>query len=160
MEKGKLWKWGTDDDSWKHNIVHFGVPVAKYVDKLVKAWKKYGNIIICVDYDDTIVSHEDWNKEICIDVLNTIKEAKELGAKLILWTCRQYENIETEVMDIEMDYGFYFDEVNPTEPFKERFSNKPYCNIMLDDKCGLDQALYILKLAIEIYGEEKTKQLP
>lgn len=158
MNKGKLWPYGTEDFSWKNNIVHVEVPIAKYVDKLVKAWERYKTLIICVDFDDTLVGHEEWNKDICNEVCETVAKAQTLGAKVILWTCRQADNIIEDVMWLSEIYGIRFDDINPSEPFKERFSNKPYCNIMLDDKCGLEQALQILKFAIEIYESRTTTE--
>lgn len=39
--------------------------------------------------------------------------------------------------------------MNPSKPFKEGFSSKPYYNILLDDKAGLPYSLEILQEAVE-----------
>ena len=132
------------------------VPIGIYINKLVKTWHKHGRIVILVDYDDTLVGHSYINKETCNKVGHEISKAQKLGADVILWTCRLKEEISEQIKNIEEEFDFIFTDVNPTKPFREGYSHKPYCNISLDDKAGLEQSLAILKQATVIYGRELT----
>ena len=121
-----------------------------YILKLYQDWVKYGKIIICVDYDQTILPYQDFEKELCHIVVNTIKEAQQIGARVILFTCRDGEMLEKAKAYCE-SINLHFDDINPTTPFLPNYSHKPYCNVMLDDKAGLLSALYTLQGAITMY---------
>ena len=126
------------------------------VNKLFQAWKEHKEIIICVDFDDTIKANNDISKQIVNDVILTIQDAQKLGAVVILYTCRgtsDYNKIKNYCKQI----NFNFDILNPTIPFKEGYSQKPYCNIMLDDKAGLEQSVLILREAIKYYKIYKNE---
>lgn len=122
----------------------------KYINKLFQAWVKHNNIIIVVDYDDTLVPYDPSNQDICNDVVNTLKECQQYNAYIILYTCRAGERLASAEQTCK-ELGLDIKEVNPTTPFMPEYSNKPYCNIMLDDKAGLEEALKILKGALELY---------
>lgn len=121
-----------------------------YVQKLVSAWVRYGKIIICVDYDQTILPYQGFERKLCKIVVDTIKEAQTIGATVILFTCRDGGLLQ-KAKDHCDKLDLHFDQVNPKEPFQQGYSHKPYCNIMLDDKAGLLSALEILQKAIKIY---------
>lgn len=125
-----------------------------YIDKLFIAWVKYGKIIICVDYDSTILPYIYLEDDLCETIILNIKAAKELGATLILYTCRSGDRLDSALTYCKSK-GLYFDCVNPIIPFKPGYSHKPYCNIMLDDKAGLLSALEILQQAIKRYSTYK-----
>ncbi len=125
------------------------------VRKIVGAWLKHNKLIICVDFDETIFPWYTYQEKVCNLVIDTIKEAESLGAYLILYTCRNGERL-TEAIDYCNKFNIKFDSINPTTPFKEGLSLKPYCNIMLDDKSGLIESLQILQKSIELYREYTT----
>lgn len=79
-----------------------------------------------------------------------MKKAKEIGAHITLFTCRNGSLLE-KAIDYCKKFDLHFDDVNPTKPFKPYFSSKLYYNILLDDKAGLGESLYILSSAIEEY---------
>lgn len=121
-----------------------------YITKLYKDWIKHGKIIICVDYDQTILPYQDFEQELCQMVVNTIKEAQQIGATVILFTCRDGEMLEKAKVYCK-SIDLHFDDINPITPFLPGYSHKPYCNLMLDDKAGLLSALYTLQGAIAMY---------
>lgn len=121
-----------------------------YINKLFNAWVKYGNIRILVDFDDTIKPYNTASKELCDDVINTLLEAQNYGAVVVLWTCRSGPRLLSAIEYCESK-GLKFSEVNPTNPFLPGYSQKAYGNIQLDDKGGLEQALTVLKLALIKY---------
>ena len=121
-----------------------------YVNKLVSSWIKHHRLIIYVDYDQTILGYEPFEYKLCDSVIYTIKEAQHLGAIVVLYTCRDSERLD-KALEYCKNIGLSFDNVNPSKPFKEDFSSKPYYNILLDDKAGLPYSLEILQEAIEKY---------
>lgn len=122
------------------------------IRRLARAWTAHKTIIICVDYDNTILAYNDFEKKICDLVVSTIKRAQDFGIKLILYTCREGSDLVFAVEHCKQ-LGLHFDDINPQKPFQPHMSCKPYCNIMLDDKGGLLSALDILIGAIELYEQ-------
>lgn len=121
-----------------------------YINKLVVAWIKYHKLIIYVDYDQTILPYEPFEYKLCENVVNTLKNARNLGAKVVLYTCRDNDRLN-KALEYCHNIGLEFDDINPTEPFKEGYSQKQYYNILLDDKAGLIYSLEILQGAIIEY---------
>lgn len=121
-----------------------------YILKLVETWKEHGKIIICVDFDNTIFPYYSFEDELCHTIIDTLHEALALGARLILYTCRDGEDLEYAINYCKRK-GLEFEQVNNHIISLPSQSNKPYCNIMLDDKAGLCSALYILQGAIRRY---------
>ena len=72
--------------------------------------------IIAVDFDGTLCTDEwpDIGKPIH-RVLNYVKDQKEIGAKLILWTCRTGANLDAAVRWCDR-MGVIFDAVNENLP--------------------------------------------
>lgn len=94
--------------------------------------------IIAVDFDGTLV--EDKFPNIGAKrshVWEKVKIAKEKGAKVILWTCRDGENLKNAVNYCKSE-GLEFDAVNTNiKETKEMFNNdtrKVYANEYWDDK--------------------------
>lgn len=121
-----------------------------YVEKLYQMWIKHKNIRILVDYDDTIKPYNTASEYLCKVVINTLIEAKKLGATIVLWTCRSGTRLNEALKYCE-SIGLEFTEVNPTTPFLPEQSTKAYGNILLDDKAGLEQALTTLQFTIDKY---------
>lgn len=100
------------------------------------------NMIIAVDFDGTLVEHE-FPKigKPKMKVIKFVKELKDRGCKLILWTCR--EDIESgnylsQAVEFCKQYGLYFDAINDNiQPYKNHlFTNcrKVYADLYIDDK--------------------------
>lgn len=94
--------------------------------------------IIAVDFDGTLC--EDAYPEIGKpkqDIIQVIKQCKEEGCKIILWTCRNREQL-IHAVDWCMEQGLEFDAVNRNIPeVQELFegdTRKVYANLYLDDK--------------------------
>lgn len=121
-----------------------------YVNKLYEAWVKYGNIRILVDFDDTLKPYNTASEDFCEEVITTLLEAQKYDAKIILWTCRSGNRLDSAVKYCK-NKGMNISDVNPSTPFLPGYSQKAYGNIQLDDKGGLEQALTVLKLALIKY---------
>ncbi len=96
--------------------------------------------IIKVDFDGTVV-HEAWPKigdplPLAMEVL---KQLHDHGHHLILWTCREGENL-TAAVEFCKGHGIFFGAVNenhPENPYKDlpdAPSRKPFAHRHLDDK--------------------------
>lgn len=72
--------------------------------------------IIAVDFDGTMCTNE-WPNigKPNYDVINYLKEQKRKGAKLILWTCRNGDDLEAAIRWCKRS-GIIFDAVNENLP--------------------------------------------
>jgi hypothetical protein len=102
--------------------------------------------VLCIDFDGTLVKHAfpriGEPMPLAFEVL---KELKEAGWKLILWTCREDEGYKIDrqylkdAVDFCKKHGVEFDAVNETikeEEFRpENGKNrKPYAHYYIDDR--------------------------
>lgn len=94
--------------------------------------------IIAVDFDGTLCE----NKfpeigEPKQEVINTIKEYRNYGWKIILWTCRNREYL-TKALEWCRKQGLEFDAINENLPEVETFfggyTRKVYADVYIDDK--------------------------
>lgn len=94
--------------------------------------------IIAVDFDGTLCENQ-WPAIGLprLDVLGYVRKRRELGDKIILWTCRE----GTDLLDAiywSASYGVYFDAVNANLPeMVKKFggdSRKIYADEYLDDR--------------------------
>ena len=104
-----------------------------------------GHYIIAVDFDGTLIKDNKWpdvdgiaNKHL-IEYLN---REKKRGSKVILWTCRSGEALETAV-EFCKDNGLIFDAVNDNVPeiieaYKSN-SRKVSADFYLDDKSRIPE---------------------
>lgn len=98
---------------------------------------------ISIDFDGTIVEHHfpriGPEKEYAFEVM---KELKQAGWELILWTCREDDDrgntYLTDAVEFCRQNGVEFDAVNGTteNDFREGRSlqRKPHCQFYIDDK--------------------------
>ena len=106
--------------------------------------------IIAVDFDGTLVE-DNFPKIGAIKEENwkAMLKARENGAKIILWTCRDGKNLR-DAVDFCADYGFEFDAINENiKETKEMFSNdtrKVYANEYWDDKAVMSFSNHVLSL--------------
>ena len=91
-------------------------------------------MIIAVDFDGTIVTHEFPNigrlKPGAVDALKAFKKA---GHKIIIWTCRQGDS-EKECRMFLINNKIPFDTVNTPIPGSDLGTRKLYADVYIDDK--------------------------
>lgn len=74
------------------------------------------------------------------NAFEVLKELKEAGYKLILWTCREDEYNRaylTEAIDFCRENGVEFDAHNEALleiDFRQGLKRKPYCHYFIDDR--------------------------
>lgn len=123
---------------------------AECITRLYKEYSKHKNLIVAVDFDDTLYdfhqlgqSHE--------DVINLIKRCNKLGFHIVIWTASapdRYSFIKKECIKM----GITISEINKNPlgiPLKYGHWGKIYYNILLDDRAGLGQAYQTLLAVVE-----------
>lgn len=120
----------------------------RYIARLVREWKEHKKIILALDFDDTL-SPWKFDDFLYTEVFKLVKEAKELGAYIVIFSaCKpeRFEYIRTYCREIG---GFEVDGINENVielPYGN--DRKIYYNHLLDDRAGLMQAMAILSIAI------------
>ena len=109
-------------------------------ERLYAEYTKYGNLIIGVDFDDTIYDCHA-NDYVFPATTDVLKEAQALGCKLCVWTANADKAL---VHSVWADLGLTINYYNES-PIKFHDDQvKPYFNLLLDDRAGLGDALYSL----------------
>jgi len=113
--------------------------------KLLDAEKKYGKIIVGLDFDNTIFPLEDdpYVIERCQIVRETIKSIQD-RAQICLWTVAADWSIRYKI-HITENYGINVDYINESPIDFGAEIRKPHFNILLDDKAGLNETIETLK---------------
>ncbi len=98
-------------------------------------------MIICVDFDGTLVYDYPNDCTVNEKVLNWCLQQKRKGHKLILWTCREGKWLE-EAIDLMAERGLYFDKVNENiYPYQNNQhqcgKRKVIADVYLDDRAML-----------------------
>ena len=108
--------------------------------RLIEEYEKYHNLIIGFDFDNTICGLDN---ESISKVILLLQECKKLGFTLCLYTISTSE----EWLAWKVKYCDYFgispDYVNDSPIL--RGDRKPFFNILLDDRAGLNEAYTCLK---------------
>ena len=112
------------------------------VKKLISIFKQHGAIIIGVDFDDTIFPLNDKYINRCKAIRATLEEAK-VCSKICLYTVADEQSLKYKIELMKL-WGIPPDYVNES-PIKLGDGSKPFFNILLDDKAGLNEAHNILK---------------
>lgn len=112
------------------------------VDRLYKDWVSHNGLIIAFDFDNTIYDY--YGNGYAYDkVIKLLKDCKEHGCTLILFTCCD-ESKYDHMIQYCRSVGIEPDFVNDNPEYIPFCGRKCYYNIMLDDRCGLQQAYEIL----------------
>ena len=95
--------------------------------------------IVAVDFDGTLC--EDAYPEIGEpkpDIIQAIKDYKAMGWRVILWTCRNYEQL-VQAVEWCAERGVTFDAINQNIPEVQAMfggdTRKVFADIYIDDKC-------------------------
>ena len=114
-------------------------------ERLYAEYVKHGNLIIGVDFDDTIYDCHA-NDYVFPATIHVLKEAQALGCKLCVWTANADKAL---VHSVWADLGLTINYYNES-PIKFHDDQvKPYFNLLLDDRAGLGDALCSLIVVIE-----------
>ena len=121
--------------------------------RLLEEYKKYGKLIVAFDFDNTIFDYHNTGGDYSC-VIELLKKCTSLEFEMILLTA---ENDPTKIERkqeccVDLGIGTLF-EGFVTYPrltcsiFSD--SRKPYYNILLDDRAGLEESYEILKYVVD-----------
>ena len=115
------------------------------IKRLEKELNTYGNLVIGFDFDNTIfdVHNNGGNYK---DIIDALKECKDLGWILCLYTAESNEEWLKWKIDYCKHFGIEPDYVNESPLLKG--TKKPFFSLLLDDRAGLQSAYLILKNAM------------
>ena len=129
------------------------------LDRLKGEYDKYGKLIVAFDFDNTymtsIIMGGDYS-----EVIELLKECIKLKFDLILFTVDEdpdkvSEKVQWLVSNDLWNYKSSHFFVN-TSPIFSR-SRKPYYNILLDDRAGLEESYNILKQVVDYANSKFSK---
>lgn len=121
------------------------------IHDLEEALFKHSKLIIGLDFDKTCRDSENYGID-TFAIIELMQKCTNLGFDICLWTIITDDglNIEQKVAWCKL-HGINITHVN-SSPMDDdiRFSGnrKPYFNVLLDDKAGLDSAYWALKHVI------------
>ena len=104
--------------------------------RLYKDYKAHGKLIIAFDFDNTIFDIHG-NGDTYPEVTRVLQDARKAGHTLVLFTAN--EGYRLQMIRVYLnELGLNPDYVNESPVFKD--NRKPYYNILLDDRAGLESA--------------------
>lgn len=113
------------------------------VKRLIADYRKYKNLYIAFDFDNTVF---DYHKigDTFPKLEKLLRYLKIKGFNLILFTGNEGNKLQ-EIVSYCKEHGYEPNFVNEC-PVME--TKKPYYNILLDDRAGLNEAYQILLLTL------------
>lgn len=124
------------------------------VERLKKEFDTHGKLVVGFDFDNTIfdVHNRGGNYSKVIEIL---QECKRLGFILCLYTAELREDWLKWKVDYCKHFGIEPDYVNESPLIPG--TKKPFFNILLDDRAGLESAYITLKRTIEYANSKLDK---
>lgn len=115
--------------------------------RLLEEYYKYGKLIVAFDFDNTIYDYHK-NGGDYSEVIQLLQDCSKLGFELILFTTEEdYDNLLKKIHKVDSILGTFNYRINKSSIFLE--SKKPYYNILLDDRAGLEESYEILKYVVD-----------
>lgn len=129
------------------------------LERLKNEYDKYGKLIVAFDFDNTIYDFHK-NEGDYSEVIDLLKECIKLEFDLILFTVDEDPNKVSEKVRwlVSNDLWSYKSShffVNTGPLFSG--SRKPYYNILLDDRAGLEESYNILKQVVDYANSKFSK---
>jgi beta-phosphoglucomutase-like phosphatase (HAD superfamily) len=123
--------------------------ISENVKRLLKDYKKHNNIFVAFDFDNTVY---DFHKigDTFPKIENLLRELKQKNITLILFTGNEGAKLDT-IIKYCKNNGYEPTFINENPIMKTR---KPYYNILLDDRAGLNDAYQTLLLTLNILKDE------
>jgi hypothetical protein len=114
--------------------------------RLLEEYKTYGNLIIAFDFDNTVFDYKGLGDDYS-DIIQLLKTCKDKNMTLVLFTVCTNPNELQKKIDYLYECGIKPDYIN-TSPIFEG-STKPYYNLLLDDRAGLEEAVQLLQFILQ-----------
>lgn len=123
-------------------------------DRLVNDYKKHGRIVIGYDFDNTIFDTHNSGGNFS-QVIDLLVRATKMGNIMALYTAERDEEHLKWKINYAKSLGIGVDYVNQS-PLLDGATVKPFFNILLDDRAGLESAYNSLRMALDKIDNEKS----
>ena len=127
------------------------ISAVRCVRRLANEYERHGSLYVAFDFDNTVYDYH--NQGFVFErVEKILKECKKYGFRLVLFTAKETQSDIDKCVAYCAERGYEPDYVNECPVMN---TSKPYYNILLDDRAGLQSALYILEEVINLikYGD-------
>lgn len=127
------------------------ISLVRCARRLANEYERHGTLYVAFDFDNTVYDYHNQGYEFD-RVESILKDCKEYGLKLILFTAKETQDELDQCVSYCKKRGYEPDYVNESPIMK---TSKPYYNILLDDRAGLESAASILEEVIHCikYGD-------
>ena len=126
----------------------------KCLIRLLNDYHKHRNLIVAFDFDNTIYDYHQKGGSFD-DVVGLLRECSEVGFTMVLFTANESVDKLSFCKQYCTQKGIRIDYINESPVMNTK---KPYYNILLDDRAGLQEAYETLKCAITIIKASICKQ--
>lgn len=123
-------------------------------ERLKNELDKHGKLVIGFDFDNTIFDVHNRGGSYN-EVINILKECKQRGWILCLFTAELREDWLKWKVDYCKHFGIEPDYINESPLIPG--TRKPFFNLLLDDRAGLEGAYLILRTVLD-YANYKSSQ--
>lgn len=124
-----------------------------YLKRLLNEYQEYQKLIVAFDFDNTIFDYH--NKGIdCSEIIDLLKRCSDKGFTMILFTCTDKEDRLDWKKRYCEHFGIKVDFINESPVMNTR---KPFYNILLDDRAGLEEAANLLNSVLIHLEHDHTK---
>lgn len=119
--------------------------------RLYNDYKKHNNLIVAFDFDNTIFDYHN-NGGDYSEVISLLKDCSNLNFTMILFTSNEDKTKLDWMIEYCKHYGIKVDYINENPMMNTR---KPYYNILLDDRAGLQSAYNSLVEVVNMIKNSK-----
>ena len=132
------------------------VPYTKdnQVERLRGELAAHGSLFIAFDFDNTIFDYHNHGFDYS-GIISLLRRCSEQGHKMILLTSNEDKEKLAFIRHYCQHFGIRIDYVNEN-PIVCQGCRKPYYNILIDDRSGLQEACDILDIIITEQEESRT----
>lgn len=130
--------------------------------RLIKEYFKHNNLVIGVDFDGTLLdTFEEGDKNTQKEINKLVKKLKALQTDFNCTLCVWTANCDEEKVRQHWDaLGLKVDYYNESPVKKSHFNSvKPYFNILLDDRAGLDSSYTQIKILLKVLKKHHKEYL-
>lgn len=123
-------------------------------ERLLREYKTHGKLVVGFDFDNTIFDVHNIGGDYSA-IINLLRECKELGFILCLYTAE----LDEDWLEWKVKYCGHFgiepDYINESPLIPG--TKKPFFNILLDDRAGLESAYLTLKKIVNYANSESNR---
>lgn len=125
-------------------------PIVVFVDEFDKLFIN-GKLIVAFDFDNTIFDYHNTGGDYSC-VIELLKECSLLGFEMILFTTDDYKIMAKQTICMRLGIANITSNTLSAPNISSSIfskSKKPYYNILLDDRAGLEESYEILKYVVD-----------